>query len=162
LFCELCGKPLHGNGRKVMISGAILVVCDECAKYGVPVVESKRRSKSASPVKSRKFRGSPRRRKEVEYELVENYKDRIRVGREALGWTKELLAERIKEKVSVIRRIESGGMVPSLELARKLEKVLKISLLEPVVDFSQSKRVEKKSTLSLTLGDVADVKFKRS
>lgn len=143
-----------------MIAGAILSVCSECAKHGIPI---------KVPVKSFKIgrRSTVRRRASSgfsfkfrdELEVVEDYYRRVREAREALGWNKEILAERVKEKVSVIRRIEAGEMVPTIALARKLEHVLKIKLLEGVPEYTPPPMKSKSS--DLTLGDVAEIKFKK-
>ena len=160
LYCELCGKPLSGKGRKVLISGAVLLVCDECAKFGEPIIEPKRRS---PPPRSRRLKISGRRRRRFifdDFDIVEDYADRIKAARKSLGWTKEILAEKVKEKVSVIRRIESGTMIPTLDLARKLESALGIKLLEPAISINISSKSTGK--IDLTLGDVAEVKFKKT
>ncbi|MCS7386465.1 MAG: multiprotein bridging factor aMBF1 [archaeon GB-1867-005] len=163
MSCELCGKPLRGRGRKVLIAGAVLTVCGECAKYGSPIMEKPKASRftyKPTRVKSVKPR-AVRRRLVEELEVVEDYAERIRAAREALGWTKEILAERVKEKVSVIRRIESGAMVPPIPLARKLESVLKVKLLVPALapELHQPTLTSKK--FELTLGDIAEIKFRR-
>lgn len=74
-----------------------------------------------------------------------------------------MLAEAVKEGENVIKRIEAGRLVPSIDLARRLEQVLGIKLLEPVVEstfesyqsFSRS-RVSKE----LTLGDIVAIRKK--
>lgn len=141
-----------------MIAGAILSVCSACAKYGVPVKSSVKHVKS-TVVKRRQVFRKPRLGFGDEFEVVEDYFRRIRDAREALGWTKEILAERVKEKVSVIRRIEAGEMVPTIALARKLEHVLKIKLLERVPEYSPPS-IEGRFS-ELTLGDVAEIRFKK-
>ena len=70
------------------------------------------------------------RSQEPTHEVIEDYHKVIRDAREKKGWSREDLGEHIYEKVSVINRLESGKMVPDLKLARKLEKSLKITLLE--------------------------------
>jgi len=156
----LCGRPIRGKAHRVMIAGAILSVCSACAKYGVPVKSPVKTSKSVKGVVKRRYGvRRPSFRFEDEFEVVEDFSKRIREAREALGWTKEILAERVKEKVSVIRRIEAGEMLPTLALARKLEHILKIKLLERVPEYSPPPVGGRSS--ELTLGDVAEIKFKK-
>ena len=163
MSCELCGKPLRGKGKRVLIAGAVLTVCSECAKFGSPVRE---------PPRISRFTAKPRRLKPIkpvaasrgmmeDLEVVEDYAEKIRAAREALGWTKEILAERVKEKVSVIRRIESGAMVPPIPLARKLESVLKVKLLVPAVQSEFYHPTTSARKFDLTLGDIAEIKFKK-
>ncbi len=140
--------------------GAILTVCDECARYGTPLhtLPSKGKLKQGK----QQVHALPRTRYgfDESIEVVEDYAERIRSAREALGWTKEILAERVKEKVSVIRRIEAGEMVPPISLARKLESILKIKLLEPsLYPYPQKKFTQK---FELTLGDIAKIKIKHN
>ncbi len=61
-------------------------------------------------------------------EIVDNYGDIVRKAREKMGLTREQLAKILKEKESVIARIENYEMVPDDKLAKKLERVLKIKL----------------------------------
>jgi len=87
--------------------------------------------------------------------LVSNYNKLIRQARENMGLTQADLARLIGEKESVVRRLESGRMAPTLELAKKLEKILKIKLYEVV---SQEQELPKPQSFQLTLGDVVEVK----
>lgn len=64
-------------------------------------------------------------------ELIENYGELVREARTRMGLTQDELASQIGEKLTVIKKIEHGELRPSIELARKLEKFLKIRLLVP-------------------------------
>lgn len=64
-------------------------------------------------------------------ELVENYGELVREARIRMGLTQEDLASQVGEKATVIKKIEHGELRPSIELARKLEKILRIRLLVP-------------------------------
>ncbi|AEM38888.1 transcriptional regulator, XRE family [Pyrolobus fumarii 1A] len=96
------------------------------------------------------------------YEVVPDFAERVRRARERLGLSQEELAVRVKERVNVIKRIEAGTLVPTVDLARRLEKVLGIKLLEPVVEedvelgVSGSRR--KRSEFELTLGDIVEIR----
>ncbi len=90
------------------------------------------------------------------FEVVSDYSSRVRRARERLGYTQRDLAMKAKIAESVIRRIELGELTPSIDLARKLERVLGIKLLEPVVETEEELGSSKKSDLYLTLGDIAE------
>ncbi|HIE53589.1 MAG TPA: TIGR00270 family protein, partial [Chromatiaceae bacterium] len=92
------------------------------------------------------------------YDVVEDYAERIRRSRERLGWTPATLALKVKEKENVIRRIESGRLKPTIDLALRLERVLKVKLLEPIVDEGSLRSVTEAKGFELTLGDVANVR----
>jgi putative transcription factor len=81
----------------------------------------------------------------------------IREAREKKGWSREDLGEKIYEKVSVIHRLESGKMVPDLKLARKLEKTLKVTLLEKTEE-AQLDDLKGSNMRKATIGDIARIK----
>ncbi len=153
--CEVCGRPIVGRPIRIMVERAILTVCPHCAHMGTPV-------KVAPPPRPKPRRAAVKslpKNFEVP-ELVDNYPDLIRSARERWGFSREELAQKVGEKESVIRRLEQGAMEPTLELARKLERVLKISLI------IQPKSLEPSSASSsvlppLTLGDVVVIREKR-
>lgn len=88
-------------------------------------------------------------------EIVDDYAERIRNARIAMGLSREILAQMLKEKESTLRRIELGDLIPSIPLARKIEKILKITLIEEV---NITTGEYKSSSLELTLGDIAKIK----
>lgn len=119
MSCEVCGRPLSGKNY-VNISGALMLVCDFCAKYGKPAqIQAKKKTIA--------------RREALDlsaYGLAKNFYARIREAREKLGLSQKELSEMVGEKLSVIKRIESGKLTPPEYLARKLERALKIKLIE--------------------------------
>jgi len=95
------------------------------------------------------------------YEVVPDYAERVRRARERLGMSQEELAIRVKEKVNVIKRIEAGTLVPPVDLARRLEKVLGIKLLEPVVEeepVAGGGGRRRRDEFELTLGDIVEIR----
>jgi len=87
---------------------------------------------------------------------VEDYAERIREARESQGWTQQFLAHKLNERESFIKNIESGHMAPPLTIAKRLEKLLDIQLLEKPSREEVESKVEPGS--DLTLGDIVDVK----
>jgi len=74
-------------------------------------------------------------------ELVENYGELVRKARVRLGLTQGELARQVGEKATIIKKIEAGEFRPSISLARKLEKSLKVVLLTPAEeDFYDSRK----------------------
>jgi len=171
--CELCGQKIVGKTFKVAVEGVTLTVCQTCymkflsrkplkhvtvfpyiTRKPLRAVQTRTPTYQRKPSATRKIRSSL----EYEYEVVEDYAERIRKARENLGWSSEVLAQKVREKESVIRRIESGKLKPTLELARKLEKILKISLLEPtVLEYTVRGRFKE----DLTLGDIVVIRKKK-
>lgn len=87
---------------------------------------------------------------------MEDYADRIREARESQGWTQQFLAHKLNERESFIKNIESGHMAPPVAVAKRLEKLLGIQLLEKPSREEGVAKVELGS--DLTLGDIVDVK----
>ena len=97
------------------------------------------------------------RPREPAEEVVENVKDLVRQAREQKGWSREEFGEKIYEKASVVNRIESGKMVPDLKLARKIEKLMNIVLIEKNEDVSAEESGHSK-VKGATIGDIARIK----
>ena len=91
-----------------------------------------------------------------EVEVVEDYTEKIREAREDMGWTQQFLAHKLNERESFIKNIESGHMSPPVEIAKRLEKLLEIRLLERPSREELEPKMERGS--ELTLGDIVDVK----
>ncbi len=91
-----------------------------------------------------------------ELEVVPDFAERIHLARESRGWTQQFLAYKLNERESFVKNLESGRMTPPIELAKKLETLLKVRLLE----HPAKEEVEAKSeqTGELTLGDVVNVR----
>lgn len=91
-----------------------------------------------------------------EVEVVEDYAERIRDARGSQGWTQQFLARKLNERESFIKNIEAGRMAPPVAIAKRLEKLLDIRLLEKPSQEEIQPKIERGS--DLTLGDVVDVK----
>ena len=144
--CNLCGKKVHKlfNCR---IEDSVLMVCRNCAESGAII--KKPRIMSAS-----------RRNEIVSAEsIVFDYASKIKRARENKNLSIELLATKLKEKESIIHRIEQGKFNPPIELAKKIERVLRISLMD--VGAQSNDDFENKSNSgALTLGDLLSKKLK--
>jgi putative transcription factor len=91
-----------------------------------------------------------------ELDIAEDYPQRVRKQRMQLGLSQEALAQRVKEKLSVIQKIETGKMAPDTKLCKELEHELRIKLLVPRKDTTD---VPKESPpAELTLGDIIRIK----
>jgi len=151
--CEICGREVPFL-KKVKIGTAVMNVCERCRSFGEEVREVRREE----PQK-RVTRSSPRTATAEFFaeELIPNYSEVIREARKRKGMTQEDLAKKIKEKVSLIKKIENGELTPEEKVVKKLEKELDIKLMERV----ETPRIERKEMKeSLTLGDVVVVRRK--
>ncbi len=110
----------------------------------------------------RKMNNRELRRYLENYDVVENYSEIIKKARERMGWTQAVLAEKLRVQENVVRRIESGRLKPPIELALRIEKLLKVKILEPIVDeYSGFSSHGKSSSMDLTLGDIVNIRNKQ-
>ena len=169
--CEVCGRKIHTEPIRAEIEGAKLTVCMDCSKYGRVITreEFELARKTAASVRPsgalvpvhvpiKKIEA----RVEITQEMVEDYPNKIRQAREKLGVSHEDLGKKINEKASVLRKLETGKMVPNNMLVTKLEHVLKIKLLAPISQEKVSQtQTPKMSNRELTLGDLIQFKDKK-
>lgn len=149
--CEICGSNIRGKAHRVILEGTELSVCDACAKYGHEV---KQVPKATAPGTGRTpagkmgkvpagrvpagitFRTGSRRRPDMfdqmTDELLSDYGFAIRRAREARGMSQEDLALAIKEKASLLKKLEREDLIPEDNIRKKLERVLGISLTEAI------------------------------
>jgi len=159
--CEICGAEIRGKPISVTIDNSELQVCPKCAPYGQPVNKRAPVSRKVSPVARAAPRVTKRPQKNffdiLKDELVDDYEHIIREARESHGWSQEELAAKIKEKASLIKKIERKEIVPEDSVRKKLEHTLNIKLTERVSDSDQEVSHFKKDT---TLGDIVTIKRK--
>lgn len=159
--CEVCGHKIYGKPQRVIIEGAKLTVCNQCAKHGTahweeptPKMKMPKPKATLQPIRTQSKK-PPEITVNTSLELVENFDMKTRQAREKLGLTHEELGKRINEKVSVLRKIETRRITPDNKLAAKLEHALKIQLIAPS---SEEKipptNIPKPASRKLTLGDL--------
>lgn len=137
------------------IEGSVVVTCDDCARYGEVVGFVSSRDKKKPALK-------PEEKEDVSFdaggdELIDNYPEVIRKKREMHELKQEDLAKLINEPASLIHRVETGRMEPSLEVARKLQKALGVRLLHKS-DSGSIDSVKPTESDELTLGDMVVIK----
>lgn len=131
--CDLCGYS--GELIKAKVEGTILNVCSKCSSYGKVL--------STNTVNIQK-------NEVVEEVVVINIGNIVRLWREDKGLTQEEVALKLNEKESLVRKIESGFM-PSLDIAKKLQKLVGVKLVE----FEKFEALKKSDTVSgMTIGDL--------
>lgn len=159
--CEICGAEIRGKPICITIDNSELQVCQKCAPYGKPVDKRTPVSRKVSPVVRTVPRTEKKPRKDffdiLKDELLDNYDLIIREARESRGWSQEDLAENIKEKASLIKKIERREIVPEDTVRKKLEHTLNIKLTERVEGAEQEVSHMRKDT---TLGDIVKIKRK--
>jgi putative transcription factor len=134
-----------------------MTVCSECAKLGSGYWEPKPQRRAKKSMKRQPTISFSKRTQSPtvaeSLELVGDLGQRVRQARRGLELSHEDLGRKIREKVSVIRKIESGKMVPDLVLAEKLEHALKITLRVPASE-PNVQPVSSSKPRGTTLGDL--------
>ncbi len=180
--CEVCGAT--EGPFLVLIEGAKLHACAQCARmgriisaprapsgmggaggsggYGSGSYGSSSGGAGSSP--SSLFARSPSSslsRQAPEWELVDNFGDIIKNARMKMKLPITVLAERLSEKESFLDRVEAEKTHPSVELARRLEKELNITLLEQSEGTLSAVLESKTNSGERTLGDVVEIGKKK-
>ncbi|VVB66306.1 Uncharacterised protein [Candidatus Gugararchaeum adminiculabundum] len=153
MLCEICGD--NEAEFIVLVEGAKLPVCHGCSKFGKVLVSlaSQRRAEEAAAGEKKYARTQP------EFDLVEDYAEKIKNARMKTGFSVEDFAKKIAEKKAFLEKIESGHAKPPEGLALKLQKELGIKLLEEVSDSISP--AGSSSSKGVTLGDIVFLKKKK-
>ncbi|HDJ83577.1 MAG TPA: TIGR00270 family protein [Desulfurococcaceae archaeon] len=175
VYCEMCGRPIQRRQAvKISLEGAVLLVCPSCAnrvrsrrQQEVSPSSLKPSAKKPSPTVTRPTIQRAKRKPALSpklletYEVVPDFAERIRRARNRLGWSTKILAEKVGEPESVIKRIEDGRLTPTIDMALRLEKVLRIKLLQPIVeDYEDLSKYLGKPSSELTLGDIVNIRVR--
>jgi putative transcription factor len=161
MLCEMCSSK--DATLKVDIEGSRLSVCEKCSKYGriisriasPPPAADKKKGKAINEEEA------PLQKKKTEsIQIIKpDFAKTVKTAREKTGLTQEEFSKRINERESVIHNIESGHMKPNLDLARKLERALRISLVDTVeVEPGAQEGEKKRGPGGLTIGDLLSIK----
>ena len=146
--CDMCSS--EGKLFKAIVEDATLNVCHECSKFGKVtgiIEQSQENAVIESPQQT-----------EVMEILVDGFADMIKKKREDLGLKQEQFAQKISEKTSLVQKIESDHLEPSLVLAKKIGRFLKIKLTEEHQETPEKQAPTK--TKSFTIWDFIKIKDK--
>lgn len=166
-YCDICGSRIKGEPIVIEIEGTVLTVCEECRKkYVSKTVKVISTGSTTGKVYTKEgpkgttyrvMTKTQQKRVRVEQlEIVENYAEIIRSAREKLGLSREILAKLLGVKESIVRRIEEGQLMPDIELAKKLEKILGVKLITTTEEYPIS--IQQSSKFELTLGDIVEIR----
>jgi putative transcription factor len=174
MSCEICGNDIRGRGIRVIVEGAKLTVCNDCAELGERVREEPRGrvtiknaptpqgkvkttppARQNPPPKPLPIRKAKPQASEESQEIVENYREVVKKARGTM--TTDEFAASLNEKATVIQKIETGKLKPTLKLAKRIEKRYRVKLVNQRDAAEDLEDVlwkpEKKSDYSPSLGD---------
>jgi putative transcription factor len=129
--CEICGIQIIDHGERVYVEGNLLTVCKACSKRGKPS-NNQQNIQRKLPTQPKKIQKPEKITFEDSAILVKNFSEVIRNSRMSKGLTHEQLGLLIKERASLLRKIESGSLKPDDELTKKLERFFRINLYTEV------------------------------
>jgi putative transcription factor len=145
--CEMCGAD--NAEYKAIIEGTELSVCSACSKHGKVL------RKPQMIIRQKEFaRFKKEEKPEIIEKVISDYGAKIRKARAKKKMTQEEFAKKLNIKESLLTKIENSSFKPSLPLAQKLEKLLKIRLIEEVEE--EKLKIKKSETESVTVGDLID------
>lgn len=150
MICDMCGN--QGKMYKAEVEGAILALCENCSKFGK--VLGRINQHQVEKARQKRAEEKP----EVMDIIIDGYAERIRKGRESMGLTQQDFAKKVNEKESLIHQLESGRFHPDIGLAKKLQKVLGIKLVEEYEEKHEALQHAKSE--GFTLGDFIKAKKK--
>lgn len=129
--CEICGIQIIDNGERVYVEGNLLTVCKACSKRGKPS-NNQQNIQRKLPARPKKIERPDKITFEDSSILVKNFSEVIRNSRMSKALTHEQLGLLIKERATLLRKIESGSLKPDEELTKKLERFFRIDLYTEV------------------------------
>lgn len=125
LFCDICGK---GQVRaQIQVEGAKLLACASCMKSGKILHRFQDEDEGGGGVVAER---APSPELGGGEEIADDWGKIIKAARDRAHLPLAVVAERINEKESYLDAIETGRLMPSLQVARKLEKELGVRLVE--------------------------------
>ncbi len=157
--CPICGSIIWGKPSHIVVEGVRVTVCQSCSNLG-----QKTSITSSSKTQSKIFFKKPIKRKSVstphiakpivkkddesDLQIVSDFAVKIKNAREKKKFTQEKFALKLHEKESLIRSLENGKRIPTISLAKKIEKTYNVKLIEkkkmmrvPIEDIFNKKRL---------------------
>ena len=115
--CEMCGKS--GYLTETKVEGSLLQLCNGCSSYGQ--VLAKPSFRQHKPL----FNSKPG----DDLVVIADYAQKLQRIRNEKNMTQKEFATLLQEKLSIISKWESGTMKPNIDTAKKIERILKTTLL---------------------------------
>ena len=153
LYCDICGRgPVRAQ---ILVEGAKLLACGSCMRSGK--VLHRFEEDDTGPLEFSRPSST-----KAEEELIEGCGRIIKAARDKAKLPLAVIAERVNERESYIDAIETGRLMPSIAVARKLERELGVKLVEKVVpSVGPSTPASSGKFSSLTLGDMVTSEKKK-
>ena len=163
--CEMCGSETFTT--LVEIDHVELYACSKCAKFGKPVTKRTppvkqryKRKPTQSPVRQKvSTRKAPVKDFLHDKILIDGYGQLIQEARRERGIGRAELALLIKEKETLLARIETEKVIPTDRVIAKIERELDIELKTEISEEGSS--TDDFIPRSTTIGSIAKIKRKQ-
>lgn len=147
----MCGK--EGNFDDYKLEGAVLSLCNNCNK-GAKYIPRKKTQVTQSGLKKQYDHSYERSDEEQIRVVVDDFARLIKNKRNSLNLTIEKFASLINEKSTLMNKLESGKLVPSLKIAEKLERALNMKLIKFETVSGESMYTSADEDTEMTIGDL--------
>lgn len=155
--CDMCGR--EQAALRASVEGSVLGVCEGCSKFGKVIGRVQ-----IGGVKRKEEKAVAAAEDEAEF-VVANLGQLLKQKREELGrkledgfMKLEEFAKMISVKESVLHKMETGGLLPGVEEAKRIGKLLRLKLTEKVEAVESLVPEPRKD--QLTLGDMIKIRKK--
>ncbi len=163
--CEMCG--VEAPVTLIEIDHVELHACPKCARFGKPVIRRpKKKIMEPKPRYQPQKKSQPRHIKPPKKDflhdkiLVDGYGQLIQETRRNHGLGRAEFAQMIKEKETLLARIEAEKVLPTDRVVAKIERELDIELKTEVAE--EGSIIEDFIPKSTTIGSIAKIKRKKS
>ena len=153
--CEMCGID-SVKLADAIIEGTLLKVCGKCGGYGDVISVEPQEVRSEKPIQK-----VPRKifvEDSVNF-VIEGAGMIVKSAREGRGLKQSQFASMIGVKESMIHKIETSMMKPDLSIAKKIERILDVKIIEGYKDPEKGVQLNLNDG-DLTVGDL--IKFKKA
>ena len=151
----MCGS--EGKLYRAKVEGIEMNVCPDCSKFGDVLGEVK---EEVEEVKKEVKHVEIKKEPEIIEMVVGDFAERIRKKRGDMGLDQEKFAKKINQKKSVVHKMENGEFTPSIEIARRLERILGLQLVEEYAEKDKASFQRTKSE-EVTVGDLIKIKKRK-
>ncbi|MFX0050542.1 MAG: multiprotein bridging factor aMBF1 [Candidatus Hodarchaeota archaeon] len=163
--CEMCG--VEAPVTLVEIDHVELYACPKCSRFGKSVVKKRPQKKikkytlTSRPSTKPQPRSSSPPKKDFLHDkiLMDGYGQIIQDARREQGLGRAEFARMIKEKETLLARIEAEKVLPTDRVVAKIERELNIELKTEMSD--EGSVIEDFIPRSTTIGSIAKIKRKK-
>ena len=155
--CEICGTKKEEFLFRVKVEGTEVKCCKACSKYGKVI---------ATPEDMMKQEGKAKHepevyiKPEIEESIVRDFGEKIKNVREKSGLMQEEFAKKYSLKLSTLKGMEQGKMIPELKLAKRLQTELNVLLIEEQAEVRGA--VDFKKSDGIILGDMIKIRKRKN